>query len=84
VELCIDAVGEMQKEFYANYPQHAREEEYKFVAPSSLKPTQACTLHATSAPALFAPRHISDHDHRADKAFWELVMQRGDSGCFDQ
>lgn len=48
VELCIDAVGEMQKEFYSNYPQHEKEAEYKFVAPSSLKPTQ---VHAC-APVL--------------------------------
>jgi hypothetical protein len=80
----------MQKEFYANYPQHAKEEEYKFVAPSSLKPTQACTQACMRPPPPPPPPPslpsgiISDHGHRAGRACWELVMQRGDAGCFNQ
>lgn len=39
LELCMDTVSEVQKRFYDDFPPHGKEEEYKFVAPSSLKPT---------------------------------------------
>jgi len=40
LELAMDAITHIQKRFYKDYPPHPSEAEYKFVAPSTMKPTQ--------------------------------------------
>lgn len=39
VELAMDAVSYLQKQFYAEFSPHPKEKQYKFVTSSSLKPT---------------------------------------------
>lgn len=39
LELAMDAVTSIQKNFYKAYPPHASEPEYKFEVPSTMKPT---------------------------------------------
>ena len=36
----MDAITLIQKRFYQDYPPHPSEPEYKFLAPSTMKPTQ--------------------------------------------
>ncbi|XP_065914109.1 acetylornithine deacetylase-like [Dysidea avara] len=40
VELAMDAVTHTQKRFYQDYPPHPSEAVYKFICPSTMKPTQ--------------------------------------------
>lgn len=40
LELITEAVSELQKRFYARWPAHAQEAVYKFITPSTMKPTQ--------------------------------------------
>eukprot|EP00744_Colponema_vietnamica_P003487 GILI01005341.1.p1 GENE.GILI01005341.1~~GILI01005341.1.p1 ORF type:complete len:449 (-),score=131.16 GILI01005341.1:440-1786(-) len=40
IELGMDAIGWLQKKFYAEYPPHEMEKVYKFSTPSTFKPTQ--------------------------------------------
>ena len=40
VELAMDAITHIQKRFYQDYPPHPSEPEYKFLGPSTMKPTQ--------------------------------------------
>ena len=41
IELVSEALAEMQRRFYAQFPPHPREAEYGFANSSSMKPTQA-------------------------------------------
>jgi acetylornithine deacetylase len=40
LELCQDAVTEIQKRFYVDFPPCEQEETYKFSTPSTMKPTK--------------------------------------------
>eukprot|EP00798_Chlamydomonas_sp_ICE-L_P008197 gene8197-1459_t len=40
LELCMEAVKEMQERFYRDFPAHAEEARYGFATPSTMKPTQ--------------------------------------------
>lgn len=40
IELVQDAVGEIQRRFYKDFPPHDKETLYNFASPSTLKPTQ--------------------------------------------
>eukprot|EP00286_Rhodomonas_abbreviata_P029303 CAMPEP_0181299684 /NCGR_PEP_ID=MMETSP1101-20121128/6481_1 /TAXON_ID=46948 /ORGANISM="Rhodomonas abbreviata, Strain Caron Lab Isolate" /LENGTH=445 /DNA_ID=CAMNT_0023404857 /DNA_START=48 /DNA_END=1385 /DNA_ORIENTATION=+ len=44
IELAMDGVAYIQKQFYKDFPRHEKEEEYGFVTQSNFKPTQiSCT-----------------------------------------
>lgn len=43
IEMAFDAVSEIQRRFYADFPRNEREEEYNFATCSTLKPTQVET-----------------------------------------
>lgn len=44
IEMAMDAVGYIQKRFYADFPKLEKETEYKFLTQSNMKPTQiSCT-----------------------------------------
>lgn len=40
IECCQQVVAYLQRKFYERFPSHDREEEYKFITSSSMKPTQ--------------------------------------------
>lgn len=40
LELAMEAVAEVQRRFYADFPPHPREREYNYKTPSTMKPTQ--------------------------------------------
>lgn len=40
LELCMEAIAEIQKRFYADFPPLADETKYNFSCPSTIKPTQ--------------------------------------------
>uniref|UniRef100_A0A0D6R0C2 Acetylornithine deacetylase n=1 Tax=Araucaria cunninghamii TaxID=56994 RepID=A0A0D6R0C2_ARACU len=40
MELCMEALEEIQKCFYNDFPAHPKEAEYGFATPSTMKPTQ--------------------------------------------
>lgn len=40
LELCMDALKEIQLRFYKDFPPHEKEAEYRFATPSTMKPTQ--------------------------------------------
>jgi len=40
LELCMEALEEIQKRFYNDFPAHPKEELYQFATPSTMKPTQ--------------------------------------------
>lgn len=43
VEMAMDAVTYLQQRFFTEFPRHPREDEYKYVTQSSMKPTQMST-----------------------------------------
>jgi acetylornithine deacetylase len=47
IELAMDAVSYIQKQFYRDYPRHEKEIEYNYVVPSSCKPTQISTANGS-------------------------------------
>lgn len=47
IELASDALAEIQRRFYCDFPRHEREKEYGFPCPSSLKPTNVITHDGT-------------------------------------
>jgi acetylornithine deacetylase len=40
IELAMDAVSYIQRQFYTDFPRHPREDEYNFATQSTFKPTQ--------------------------------------------
>jgi acetylornithine deacetylase len=40
IELGFEALSEIQRRFYRDFPVHAQEARYGFVTPSTVKPTQ--------------------------------------------
>ncbi|GLJ22250.1 hypothetical protein SUGI_0418440 [Cryptomeria japonica] len=40
MELCMEALDDIQKRFYKDFPAHPKEEIYGFATPSTMKPTQ--------------------------------------------
>lgn len=39
IEMAMDAINYIQERFYADFPKHAREDEYAFMTSSTMKPT---------------------------------------------
>jgi hypothetical protein len=55
LELVSEAVAEVQKRFYKDFPPHADEAKYNYKTPSTMKVTRIHTIHETS----FAMQFIS-------------------------
>lgn len=47
LELAHAVCNDLQKHFYEKYPKHEQEDEYKFVCPSTMKPTQVKSMEGS-------------------------------------
>lgn len=59
MELNMEALKEIQKRFYADFPPHEKEKVYKFATPSTMKPTKwSCkaNLHLFSNLFMFVSK----------------------------
>lgn len=46
LEMAMEALKEIQKRFYAEFPAHPMEKKYGYATPSTMKPTQwTCTIY---------------------------------------
>ena len=55
IELAMEATARIQQKFYESFPACDKEAEYKFITPSTMKPTQVKCAPAGSTRSLRKP-----------------------------